>query len=551
MFNKPLFRCILFFLLLHHNDLLSQSIPISEVLLNDYLRREQLTNSLNNTSSFCLQPLHYQDLEVDTTLEKWRNNQLFQHPLHLLGEGIEWLPISFTQQYNSHHPYGWNDGSMIPARGYQVLLSAGFFAKKGHFSLQLQPEFVWAENKDFPTFYHEQYDPIWGSYYLWLNRIDNPEKFGDKRYQKIFPGQSSLRYNSGNLSMGISTESLWWGPGRRNSLIMSNNAPGFLHLTLNTLKPIQTKIGSFEGQLILGKLDNSTIFPPDTNRVNNGIFLYQPKTDKWRYMTGLVMTWQPKWVKGLFLGFAKASYQYHTDVSGLADILPLEGLIVSGSEKQNKKASLGSIFMRYNLPGENAELYVEYGRNDRSASIVNLLTDKNYPAGYIVGLRKVSNLSAHNSRIEFAAEFTQLQVTDNSLIQQAKSWYTSGYVRQGFTNDGQVIGSGLGPGGNSEMIDISWIKGMTKIGLLFERVVHNNDFYYNAFVATSDYTRHWIDLSTTFHADWKYKRFIFSSEAAMIRSINYEWWEIPNTQYFKYGYDVLNFHGRLSFSYRL
>ena len=50
---------------------------------------------------------------------------------------------------------------------------------------------------------------------------------------------------------------MWWGPGTRNSLIMSNNAPGFLHFTLNTKKPIETFIGSFEGQIISGKLEGS------------------------------------------------------------------------------------------------------------------------------------------------------------------------------------------------------------------------------------------------------------------------------------------------------
>jgi hypothetical protein len=465
---------------------------------------------------------------------------------------IKLLPLTLLQQYNSHHPYGWNDGAMIPARGYQVLLSTGIYAKLGKLSVQLLPELVWAENRDFETFASGNGNGglEWASYYQWLNKSDIPEKFGNGPYRKIFPGQSSIRYTTGSFSLGISTENLWWGPGRQNSLVMSDNAPGFLHATINTVKPIRTGIGTFEVQLIGGKLISSGIFPPDTLMTYNGSFLYQPKIDKWRYLTGLVFTWQPKWVKGLFLGYTEASYLYHSDISGIADILPLAPLFHSSSEKQNKKASLGSLFVRYVMPEEQAELYIEYGRNDRTAGIINLLSDKDYPRGYVAGLRKLSNKRGDGSQFEFAAEITQLQLPVASLIIQAKSWYLNDYVRQGYTNDGQVLGAGIGPGSNSQMIDISWVKGPGKLGVMLEHIIWNNDFYYNAFTSVGDYARHWTDISTTLHGDWKYKNFLFSSEIGLIRSLNYEWWIMPNSAYFTNGYDFLNFHGKLSVSYR-
>ena len=80
--------------------------------------------------------------------------------------------------------------------------------------------------------------------------------------------------------MGVSTENLWWGPGVRNSLIMSNNAPGFGHISFNTTAPVLTKIGSFEWQLISGVLQNSGLLPPDTARTFNGQKLYEPQNGK-------------------------------------------------------------------------------------------------------------------------------------------------------------------------------------------------------------------------------------------------------------------------------
>lgn len=540
---------LLFFFLPLRYLAVGQSIPVTDELLNDFARRGQLTDSLYQQSSFCVRPMAYAFSESDDSIRKYSSSTQRKIP-GLPNKYVSLLPLTYSQQYNTHHPYGWNDGAMIPAKGYQYIFSTGIYAKMGKFSVQLLPELVYAENKDFETFRSDIGDPMWASYYQWLNRSDIPEKFGDRSYLKIFPGQSSIRYNTKNLSIGISTENLWWGPGRHNALVMSDNAPGFLHATINTLKPFHTKIGDFEGQLIGGKLTSSGIFPPDTLHVNNGVLLYQPKIEEWRYLTGMVLTWQPKWVKGLFLGFTKVSYLYHSDISGIADILPLEGIIRSNSEKHSKKASLGSVFIRYMMPEEQAELYIEYGRSDRSADIINLLSDRDYPAGYVAGLRKLSKSGRNGSHWEFAAEITQLQLNAASLIYQAQSWYTNDYVRQGFTNDGQSLGAGIGPGSNSQMIDISWVKGMKKVGVMLERIVRNNDFYYNIFSTVGDFEKHWIDLSTTVHADWNYKKFLFSSKLGLIRSLNYDWYTIPYSTYFTNGYDFMNIHGSLSVSYR-
>ena len=544
--NKYLFFCFSF-LTIHS---FAQSVSVNDDALNDYLKREQLNGSTNPDHSFCVRPVPSNNFDSSDWLNGNAKTKLFNNRSTFLNR-IELLPFIVTQQANSHHPYGWNDGPMIPAAGYQLYMSAGIFAKFGHFSVQLAPEIVYAQNDSFQTFLTEYADYHWNNYYQWLNRIDMPERFGDKAYKKILPGQSSIRYAIGGISLGVSTENLWWGPGKRNALVMSNNAAGFLHATINSIKPIQTPIGSFEGQIIAGKLENSGILPPDTFRVYNGIPMYQPKNNESRFISGMVLSWQPKWVKGLFLGFAKTSYLYQSDISGIADILPLEGIITSNSEKQNKKASLGSVFFRYVLLEEQAEIYAEYGRSDRSASIINLITDNGYPRGYVVGMRKLTDKKANGSQFEFAAEITQLELPTATLINQAKSWYTNDYVRQGYTNQGQVMGAAVGPGGSSQMMDISWVKKMTKIGIMFERVVHNNVFYYYSFANPPDVTRHWIDLSSTFHADWQYKRFLFSTEMGVIRSLNYEWWVIPYSGYFENGYDFLNFHGKISFSYRL
>src|SRR5665648_312111 len=119
------------------------------------------------------------------------------------------------------HPYSLNDGAMIPARGYQTIVSGGVYTKFGPLSIQLRPEVVYAENKPFKTFVEGKSDQALVEYYYFKSIIDLPEYFPGKPYKKAIWGQSSIRLTFGPVSAGISSENLWWGPGMRNSLLMT------------------------------------------------------------------------------------------------------------------------------------------------------------------------------------------------------------------------------------------------------------------------------------------------------------------------------------------
>ena len=92
--------------------------------------------------------------------------------------------------------------------------------------------------------------------------------------------------------MGVGTESLWWGPGINNAILMSNNAGGFSHVFLGTGRPVETPLGILEAQWIFGRLQLSEWF--DTTFVDPG-----------RYITGAVVAFSPKGLDGLTVGAAR------------------------------------------------------------------------------------------------------------------------------------------------------------------------------------------------------------------------------------------------------
>ena len=61
----------------------------------------------------------------------------------------------------------------------------------------------------------------------------------------------------------------------RNSIMMSNHAQGFRHITFNTIKPLKTLMKNFEWQVITGRLESSGFTPPKLilNMGQNYIYL--------------------------------------------------------------------------------------------------------------------------------------------------------------------------------------------------------------------------------------------------------------------------------------
>ena len=85
-------------------------------------------------------------------------------------------------------------------------------------SIQLKSENIYAENKDYDGFYEGHYDIIWAKRYNLWNNSDLPERFGIHDYKKTTFGQSSIRLNYKSLSLGLSSENIWWGPSVRNGI---------------------------------------------------------------------------------------------------------------------------------------------------------------------------------------------------------------------------------------------------------------------------------------------------------------------------------------------
>lgn len=553
----------MFFLLLGSHMAFSQALPVGTPAMEDKYRRDQLLGLVDSSLSFVIRPLTATALDRANVFDPMGHADSVRYIYGDPDEGlaIQLLPGRFQYQLQSSYPYGWNDGPLIPSKGDQAYVTGGIFAEYKFISLQLQPELLAAGARFYDGMGNLRgYGLEW--YRAVANKIDMPEYFGKGGYSRAYLGQSSLRLNFDPVSFGVSTENLWWGPGRENSLLLSNTAPGFLHFTINTTKPVATPVGSFEAQLVGGRLKQSGFPPSRDEELGHFEKYYVEKPDDDRYFSGMIVSYQPKWIPGLSLGYIGTFIANMDNLSGINDYLlfmkstPKTITYLDDRGKERKTGTTRdryhSAFFRWMMPAAHMEVYGEYGRNNSAANFRDLMVRPNHSRAFMLGFRKLVPLSfSPGDYFQLAFEATELSKPPIRTLRDSHTWYTHPIVRDGYTHRGQVLGAGIGPGGSVQTVDLSWIRGIKQVGLKAERLVHNEDFFYTYIY---DLRRSWVDLTFTGYANWDYDDFLFYGNIGYGYAHNYRYefsQPDPPSDFWNFGReDRDNFMIQLGVSYR-
>lgn len=540
----------------------SQHIPVTFPVLQDHLRRKQLDGSFPLQYSFLQFPLSWKVIQESFQDNDSISQAYFGKPLLKETKRFQFhvLPIQMSQNFNSSYPYGWGGGPFIPARGFQHLLEGGVQVSLGPVSLQLYPQVFHAQNLPF-----QEYNPALPALFFqrisnFVGRLDMPVRHGTGKIHRVLPGNSHVKVNFGAFSAGISTENIWWGPGKQQALLISDNAEGFLHGTVHTRKPAKTGIGHFGGQYFLGKLKNSNL-----PYYSDGSFdQYREYPDDWRYFTGVTLNYTPSWFEGLSVGFARTFLMYSRKLreDGWQAWFPIfEGLqkerVGLNTSRFRETDQHLSVFFRWVWPQARMEMYGEYLRTDHALNWRELFLNPEHARGYTLGLSKLVPL-ASGGHVYLQMEMTQTENSINNLVKYEGSntnqnngglgLYENFQVLHGLTHRGQVLGSGLGHSGNSARITLGKVKDINQIGVSLERNTRDANFH-NFNLANGLDLLQWVDLSVGAHWDRKIDRMLFSVTARLVQSHNYNYAIRQTNSLGNSGYKKTNFHSRLKMAY--
>jgi hypothetical protein len=507
------------------SSILAQDSGFGNLTLDEYARRKSLKEIekgglgiFNRSMDKSAEELFFGKDTIPPENKKW---------------SYEFLPLYTIVRSDSRRPYISGEYGSIPTRGLQSFFSTGVKANFSIFYVQFQPEWVFAKNRAFEGFTNSFPSEVIAARFLYWNVGDSPERFGNKPYQKIFLGQSSVSLRYKAFELGIGTRNFWWGPGQWNSLIFSNNAPGFPNISLNTTKPANFFLGTFEGQVLFGRLESSGFAPTQMEELNSSFFL--PLNPDWRYLNGLMLSYTPKWIPSLSFGYSR-TYQYFNnerpkDLKGWLPILePMakEKLFSSGNSgiyDNRRQSQQIAVFGRYRFPKAKSEVYFQFGRRDHALNWREFILNPEHARAYQFGFLKIKSLPATKKTLQIRGEITHQQESVNRYLRYGLgglyTWHTHGFVR-GFTNYGQTMGVGIGTGSNVQTLEISLVEDWNKWGILFERLENNQDFYYRAFGQQSE-RKPWIDWSTALLWNSSWKDLFFTAKLQGVYARNYQW----------------------------
>jgi hypothetical protein len=505
MFLRNIFLATLLILSLQSS---AQFVAVGSVRMEEAIRDLQLLDKIPQDYSFANRPYSLsRNFSLDS-LYKWIDTDYYQktsfHHSILNKKSFKFilLPAELSQQLNTKTPFGYNDGSFLKARGYQMNAMGGFFLKAGPLEIQAQPNITYSQNNSYYT------TPNWGS----------------KTYPNIFrkyTGQTEASVNIGSISGGISTANRWYGPGIHNSVMMSNNAPGFANAFLRTKKPLKTPIGSFEWTLSTGWLKEDSSYAFENYRM-------KPFSNRNRRMlyNGLMISHQPKWLKGMHVGLiraynTKSANNFKSEVfknsSFIDKYLPVFTVLTKSKiiyfEDAKERDQQASIFIRWVSTKDHFEWYAEYGWNDHSINMRDLAMGPGHSAVYLTGLKKIVPLKKNNEYVNVELEYMRGQQLAEYIVRDAGNWNWHGDL-QSFTNMNQYIGSAVGGGNNTVHFLTSYHKGWKRYALNFERI-SNDPHYYP--------TNKWIDFITGISHDRTLGNLVIQSNLKWAHQKNYGW----------------------------
>jgi len=363
---------------------------------------------------------------------------------------ITWLLPEARMVSNSAIPFSLNDGPMWAGRGTNTLYTAGVDVRVRMFRLVAAPQFTASENTSFQTIPFPQGNAdnrnVWANpFHPAASSIDLPLRFGDQKLQRTDFGQSSLTATVRGIDAGVATENIWWGPGQQNAIMLSNSAPGFAHAFLRTHDGLNTRVGRFDAQWLLGRLNESDFFDSDS-------------TNDVRSLSGLLISYTPSRYRGFKLGISRIVVAPETN----GGIRPVDALNVFrdvGHPNTNdmdiaKGAGpdqITALFARIVVPSVNFETYAEWARFEFPRSLRDFMESPGHSQGYTLGLQWSRSFERVGT-LRLAAEGTYVEPDASVRLRTVATTYTSRSVVQGFTNRGQALGAAIGPGSSSQWL---------------------------------------------------------------------------------------------------
>ena len=250
-----------------------------------------------------------------------------------------------------------------------------------------------------------------------------------------------LRYSFYNLNLTIGRESLWWGPGRHGTLLLSNNAKPIDMIRLNNDRSLRfdslSFLGNIDFDILFGRLSKQTgIVNPDRSLGSGNPKIFAAK---------ISISPSPYFEMGLYRTAIFGGADRPEDLSTIWDVVFPFGDVenIASEEPGDQK---GGLTMKILLPNDVQPftLYGEYAGEDEANNLPSKFS-------YIVGLDLID--LAGTEGLNLNLEYLRMD--------ESNAWYGHHLYKEGYTNDGFIMGHTHGGTGEEVNIELTYQPNMT------------------------------------------------------------------------------------------
>ncbi len=394
------------------------------------------------------------------------------------------------------------DGALWAGRSVSALVRAGITLDWKALHLAVIPEVWYSANRPFDTLpgADSTRSSLASPFYTGRYSLDLPSRMGREPITEFSPGQSALWVDAGPMAFGWSTSNLWWGPGVRDALFIGPTAAGIPRAFVRTSRPVETILGRLSGEYFFGLLTESRFFDRD------------PRNNR-RSLSAAAITWSPSNTDAVVLGVARGVAKLAPDSAALGGRLADAFLPVRLGEADQ----LITFFARYALPRSGLRAYTELARSRPTNAVRDILTVPNEGLAYQVGIEKLIRRESANWM--FLVEAMSLEQGIDVQERPPRDFYTGDGTPQGWTQRGQLLGAGIGPGGQSQWISADRIAPLWSAGLYAERVRWNNDALFRQYLPYAN--RHDVSLRVGARAGFRRLGYDVVLDACLGNRLNY------------------------------
>jgi hypothetical protein len=173
---------------------------------------------------------------------------------------------------------------------------------------------------------------------------------------------------------------------------------------------------------------------------------------------------------------------------------------------------------RWVFPGAGLELYADWAHADLPQSADELFLAGQLEAAYTFGFQWAQRRGpSHTLRLQ--TEFTDLEQSRVYPGRLTPDFYSGRGSPQGYTERGQLIGAGIGPGASAQWTAVDRFAPRWQIGGFVGRVRWDNDAMYRQVGAT--FWKHDFTLLSGLRAGWRASAADISAELTVARRYNY------------------------------